>query len=156
MNRPVFVIVTNEQCGACHRYREKIRDDLFKKLDRSILSDVIEIHLPSMVNKSPLDDYHPKLKEIVAWYPNFMLFTSESWNNKKGNLVTEIMNGSFIEGKIQLVGGVPFTPEGIIDWIRSKTVEANGQPKRVVLVDDRYFVPTVGKKKGGKFTRSRI
>ncbi len=101
-DRNVFVIITAETCGACAKFKEKggVREKILRKLNELNIVRIEEIVLRATTTSTPdarelLERYHPNLRVWIGWFPQFLLFTSESWDNKYDPLKGSIFNGTF-------------------------------------------------------------
>ena len=121
--KPVFVIVTSGSCGHCKTYKEKQRVELVNRIKSEGKVNLIEIDLPgSRVEIKP--EYHPDLTRYIAFFPQFLLFTGESWDNKSGRLEGVSINGEMINDKIELINKPTKSDTNfILNWINLQSAE---------------------------------
>ena len=122
--RPVFVAITSDSCGACSVYKSQHQNDLISGLKELDIVDVVEINTKTMNPESMSQEYHPELSKLIKWYPVFMLFEGESWENHDGHLVGKIRGGRIVNGVSSVVQPhPPITSEGIIKWVAETSRE---------------------------------
>ena len=121
--KSVFVIITSDTCHNCVRFKTDFRNDLLKKLEDSGKINVVEINYQT---SQPIQDpnYHPDLSSYIGWFPEFILFTGESWEDRSSKLRGEIMYGNMINGQpVISPGGPKFSVDGIFSWVEEKLSE---------------------------------
>lgn len=130
---PVLVFISARDCGKCKEFREKSWPSIKKtvedakgkivlmEVDLGKMSDDLPQHLPA-----DLDRYR-------GWYPIFMLFTAESWDESKHLENVGIFNGRMRPGlnaNPELTGKEGW--DKLIPWISDKLKEYNAQKPKVV------------------------
>ena len=119
-HKPVLVIVTSTTCGHCHDFKSQVRDDLVAKIRETGKVNVVETNFES-ATAAPGPEYHPSFVSYIGWFPEFILFTGDSWENHDSELKGEIMGGKMTDGKPEWVQGGPRpTVDGITGWINEK------------------------------------
>lgn len=112
----VFVSVNAKDCGPCIMYEKNIRDPLIAKIEKENGVDIVEIN--NERRSASLDSFHPMLKHWVGWFPTFLIFTKETWEDKESNLLGTIYDGKFNEqGKPEWIKGTLATEKNILEWI---------------------------------------
>lgn len=180
MSKPVFVLVTAEDCHHCDDFKKSrtgwpaIKSGLVKNGRVKI----VEIHLPTMTSR-PSDTYHPELAKYIGWTPTMMLFPGSSWRNHSSELKGVVKNGEFVNGEIDVTGKVNFSKNAMVGWVNDNLDNNplfNGPPVEApptILITDssknnsgnesifpdgrRIKVPTAGyyKMRNGKVPRNR-
>lgn len=111
MNKPRFLIVTADTCGACRAFKENSLKPLLEKLKNTNV-DVLQANLPDMspgnlVNVQP--EIPATVQTYIKWYPIMLLFPANSW-----------------EPEVYDNGSLGHKPETIVDWI-NKTISSNSR-----------------------------
>ena len=119
--KPVFVIITSSTCGHCQTFKTKYRDEVASRIKAEGKANLVEINFPTS-NAVPGPEYHPNLVKYIGWFPEFVLFTGESWENHSIDLDGVIMAGAGWDDK----GRPKFNQEesrldveGIISWVNN-------------------------------------
>lgn len=78
MSKPVFVLVTAKNCGACAHFKQTWPS---VKLELESLGQIriIEIDVPS-IGVHTGDNFPQDLNRWVGWYPSMLLFNGSSWD----------------------------------------------------------------------------
>ncbi len=97
-NTPIFLIITSKGCGHCTRFKNNELRDLREKLEADGNVNVIEIEYENV----DISKYHPELKNIIYWFPLFILITRESWENYKSPLQYIILGAKYKDGKLDV------------------------------------------------------
>src|SRR5680860_1135952 len=119
---PVFVIITSTTCGACNTFKTRYRMEVMSRLKDEGRVEIVEINFPNM--KPVLDNrYHPDLIKFIPWYPLFIIFTGESWENHSTPLMGEIMYAKYEGGRYSPEMNQPINAETIILWVNKKISE---------------------------------
>lgn len=132
-NRPVFVLLTAKTCGACHRFKNTIWDDLKKELERQGKVQIVTIDVPTTTSKPDPTKYHKSLHRFIGWWPTMSLFPADRWYNHNSELVGIVKNGKLVppkevvdkDGKKKtipehvepVVGKFNLSKEDILRWI---------------------------------------
>jgi len=160
-SKPVFVICTAADCGACknlyNRWGE-IRDAI-KDLGTV---RIVEIKLETRATSVTTKGYPNDLQRYVLWYPTAFLFTGKNWDDamkdKNTKLDGVIFNG--IVGNPNPQQGYMLNADGITTWIKD-TLQNNDKfsPKHAEISNsprdprsslyarvqkEKYYIPTSG------------
>lgn len=125
MSRPVLLIVTASDCGACRGFKAHILPDLLDRLKSDNLVNVVQDELPTFrsSNINAVDpDIPAEVSNYIAWFPTLLLFPSPSFKDEP-----VILNGFVSRGKAQMTPQsspniVPLSSAEIHNWVR-KTLE---------------------------------
>ncbi len=150
--RPVLVIITDDDCPHCKKYKVEER----AKFERRLQLDA----RVTIINMEPIDkiidnkgrvtkvlysgtNYHPELSyRYLCWYPNFILCTSTDWNNHNGPLNGIVYGGKFV--KQTTVSGsiietiIPedevndITTDNLMQWVTNNLNTSKFKKKNVV------------------------
>lgn len=112
----ILVIFTATSCGACIKYKKIFRDDVLNKLISEGKVSIIEINFPTF-NVVLGPEYHPQLKKYIGWFPEFVLFTNESWYNYSTDLIGYIMGGRIVNGEAKPEKPIAPNAENVSNWI---------------------------------------
>ena len=115
--KPVLIIVTSETCAHCVTYKKYYHYQVMDWVKQKKQVNLIELHLSDgLVRLAP--EHHPDLKRYVRWFPQFLLFTGESWGNRQGKLDGIIMGGEMVNGTPETVEEKmpPLNGSNIIRW----------------------------------------
>jgi thiol-disulfide isomerase/thioredoxin len=129
--KPVFVIVTAQNCGHCHRFSNTY-PQLADMIRNTGLVEVIELKLPSISSVPNPDIYPLDIQRYIKWYPTFILFPGRVWNHaltgKNNRLDGVVFNGRVFNDEVKHFNYIPetknmaisLTPDNLIAWIRSE------------------------------------
>jgi hypothetical protein len=128
--KPIFVLVTAEDCGYCTILKERIWSTLRAKILKQNKVDIVEIHLPSRSAQINTNIYPRDLKRFIGWFPTMILFPRSSWYNNIGkdgeDLIGIIKNGKIAPAtettpeKFIQVGEIDFSEESVLNWINAE------------------------------------
>ena len=128
---PVFVAILSDNCAyscKCMVYYEKLAEHLKEEYGINVVTITARY-----VHECDFDRYHPKLKPLVQWTPNFFLFTHDAWNNHTNPLVGDVFNGRFgADGATYYNTGstLQVSFDTLTEWVKSS------------LVDEKYYIQT--------------
>lgn len=136
--KSVFVILTSSTCGHCQTFKSKYRDEVIKRVKDDGKVNFVEINFPTS-NSVPGPEYHPDLVKYIGWFPEFIIFTGESWENHSIELIGSIMAGKMVSGRPEFVQEESrLDVDSIISWINKEvpsgpfeSSESLGGPYRV-------------------------
>jgi thiol-disulfide isomerase/thioredoxin len=165
MNKPVLVLVMSQQCPACSNFKKKMLPELEKEFKNDSRIRFVLLDFPKMEIPISKDgkDYHPELRNgFVEFFPTFLLFPGNLWNNKDSKLKGVAKHVLSKNPKPD------YSKASIVNWIdetirkdplftnNSNVILADNTkpmaPKQ--LEDGKYLVPTYGTY--NRFKASRI
>lgn len=130
MTKPIFVIATAENCQFCQIFAQAW-PEIKVAIEASGLVTVRYIQVPDSFNPPDPSQYPFDLTERwIGWYPSFMLFNGQSWENARPEvdhrrlvkLQGFVFNGEFgPDGKIFNTKKKVPTKENLLSWIREHT-----------------------------------
>lgn len=147
MEKSVLVLVMSHMCGACQNFKRKMLPDLERELKNDNRFRFIILDFPEMA--IPFDkegkEYHPELRNgFVEFFPTFLLFPGNLWNNKESKLK------GIAKHELKKNPNVDYSKSSILSWI-DETLRKNPLfLKRNSLIEGRqneknqYIVPTYG------------
>lgn len=115
---PILVIVTANNCDHCKIFKKDILNDLKAALLRENKVTIEELNLNSTNDPIP-EHYSQDLGRYVKWFPTFVLFNRESWNNGN-NLIGCVFNGIMDKGEAELVGKRKLNKNNIVRWVNDE------------------------------------
>lgn len=126
--RPIFVIITADNCGHCGIFKSQVWPTLEPVLKEQNKVLTVAISIPKMTE--PLPSEHlgmaipNDLRRYANWFPTFILCTPGSWYSG-GTLEAFVYNGKFTDDIMKPVrGGPPHTKDNLVNWINS-TISSN-------------------------------
>jgi hypothetical protein len=122
MSKPVFLLVTADQCGYCTEFKNNIWPNLKKYLKKIDLVQVHHINFPSPspIHLAKSGKYHPDLGKFINWYPTMMLFPYSLWSNSNSVLKGDVMNGLFEKDMVKMNPPLkPYIEKNILEWLNS-------------------------------------
>jgi hypothetical protein len=115
----VLVLITSDACGHCRTFKSNQLDTLRKRLYTEFKNVSLElINLPSF--SSPVPHQYPQsLKDIIGWFPMFILFPSDEW--KSGTLSNYIVFNGIVKNKSkpQYVSKYALNVDHIFEWMEN-------------------------------------
>ena len=151
MDKPVLVLVMSEACGACQNFKRKILSDLEKDLRNDSRVRFVVLEFPTMAIPQNKDgrEYHPELRNgFVEFFPTFLLFPGNLWNNKDSKLK------GVAKHSLKKNSQVDYSKSSILSWIDETlrkdslffssniVLTENGKP--LYSKEGYYTVPTYG------------
>lgn len=116
-SRPRLLIVTSKRCGACNTFKSNVLPDLRKKLATLDIKvdyvDLPDFGTGDLVNLAP--EYPATVQPFIGSFPTFLYFPAGSWIPTIFN--SKIENGV---GKPDKYPRIPYTVDGIFDWVKSQ------------------------------------
>ena len=186
MSKPVLLLVTASDCGACHGYIPFWEKDVFPTLNelKGIRIERLKMlnmgSLPSVMilsNETTVETPRD-LSKFLRWYPMLIVITGETWDaaliDKNAKLRGAPFNGVFVEGEgaIPISNKVAMNAENIMSWMKGHNIafsipsppmpysppaEEKKQSIDVVPSEDGYrFVEHVGTKPRGTVVSAKI
>src|SRR5665647_1415124 len=96
----VLVLVMSQKCGACQRFKKSL-PELEKPLNNDKRFEFVVLEFDDFTIPAPKgNQYHPELRNFIKWFPSFILFPSNLWNNHKSTLKGVIKHGDEATPKI--------------------------------------------------------
>lgn len=159
MNKPVLVLVMSEKCGACQNFKRKALPELEKELKNDSRFKFVSLDFPDMTvpNNKDGKEFHPELRNgFVEFFPTFLLFPGNLWNDKNSKLK------GVAKHDLKINPNVDYSKNSIISWIEetlktnplfiNSNIDINDKIKNTnpygsyaKLGDDGYYsVPTYG------------
>jgi thiol-disulfide isomerase/thioredoxin len=162
MNKPVLVLAMSEKCGACLQFKRKMLPELEKELNDDPRIKFVVLDFPEMLipQNLPGVNYHPELRNgFVRFFPTFILFPGNLWNNHKSKLKGEIKHGD--EAKPRPDYSKPSIFSWIDETLKTPLFSNDTQIEKIKtkgtlsksLNNGKYVVPTVGTYNRFKNTR---
>ena len=144
--RNILVIVTAGDCPACKFFKSK-RRDLLDIVNREKLVKIEEINFPNKHSPPDFSSYHPDLVKYIGWFPEFIIFTKESWNNHSIPLKGYVLNGVYTFESGGIVPGsldiedrqANIDIRTIVNWIR-QTVQTILSPDDAAALSPRRIL----------------
>jgi thiol-disulfide isomerase/thioredoxin len=138
LNKPVFVIVTADNCGACVEFK-KVWQDVKKNIQNLNLVTIVEISLKTRADLPPPNLYPVDIRRFIGWFPTFLLFTSQSWDDALQNSSKQL-SGVIFNGRVNsTTRRVELTEtrigpssDNMIDWIRRSLNQLPFQDKPMI------------------------
>jgi len=119
----VLVIIMSDACGHCVNFKNTQLATLKRRIAKEFDNvKVEEITLPTFSSDLP-EKYPPSLKNLISWFPMFMLCDGENWssacNNKKNLSKFIVFNGEMSNGKPQIKSKYALNAENILKWMET-------------------------------------
>ena len=95
-SKPVFVLITAKTCPGCVIFKKNTWDDLKKDLEKQNKVQIVTIEVPTTQSKPDPNKYHKDLSRFIGWFPTFILFPADRWNNPKSELIGIVKNGKLV------------------------------------------------------------
>ncbi|MEM5804175.1 MAG: hypothetical protein QW350_05580 [Candidatus Aenigmatarchaeota archaeon] len=155
MSKPYkFIIVTSNSCFHCTRFKKEILSSLQDSIIKKGNIEIIHINIERF--DFPSKGYPKGLKNLVQWYPTFILIPSKYWENIEEGIKTEtifVFNGKYNnEGYAMLLEKRrSITLEELLKWI-----DENIQNLQSIQSKQRIQVKTESEKKIVKKTNNSI
>jgi hypothetical protein len=97
-HKPVLVITRAlpGMCGGCDHYSRYVDTDFKDLLKKDSRVNVLELTKePDKIylTKDPSVKIHPEIYSWVTWWPSFIIFTANSWNDHGSNLQGAVFGG---------------------------------------------------------------
>ena len=156
MNKPVLLLVMSKQCGACAHFKRKILPELEKELKNDSRINFIILDFPEMM-VPVTGSHHPELKNgFVRFFPTFILFPGNLWNNHKSKLKGVIKHGDELQPRVD------YSKNSILTWINETLknpifIDYNNEKNMGAFAksidNGRFIVPTIGTYNRFKNTR---
>lgn len=161
MNKPVLVLAMSEKCGACVQFKRKMLPELEKELNNDSRIKFVVLDFPEMMIPQTTQGltYHPELRNgFVRFFPTFILFPGNLWNNHNSKLKGVIKHGDEPNPRPD------YSKPSISSWI-DETLKTPGfseiqvekikpsGPLTRSLNNGKFVVPTVGTYNRFKNTR---
>lgn len=160
-SKPVFVMCTAADCGACNNLRPRW-PPILQAIQNLGTVRTVEIKLPQMGAQASSLGYPKDIQRYIAWWPTAFLFTGKNWDEAMSNKDTKldgiIFNG--IVGNPNPQQGYPLSADGITTWIKDtlqnnakfspKDVEKSSSPRDprsslyARVQKEKYYIPTSG------------
>lgn len=140
MSKPVLLLVMSKKCGGCLQYKATAFPKIKAKLEKDprFVFKIVEL---DDFNPGNIKTIHPEVKNFIRFFPTYVLFTGESFNDHKSKLVG-VVNNSGTEDEPKPNNG----DEGLHEWI-SKTISSAPFSKTSMhrtLPGGQMVVPTRG------------
>lgn len=159
MSKPVLVIATASDCGACHNFNKNYKADLEAELKKEDLVRLIEIGFTSWKNpfeQTVLSKWPKALVHYMQWFPNFVLFDGPTWDLAMKNISVESpLNGMILGGVVSATTGRPEQVQtqfrndktGVLLWIKDSIpkLQASSKNSQVVAPFDSASSSSQGK-----------
>jgi len=132
----IFIIVTADGCGHCTRFKAQHLDNLIKMLMSTENLNIIHINLPDMKGLLPtysisdsnifryikgnIRTINPKFYNMIGWFPQFFIFSTESWLDVNKPLKGKLIGGRILDdGTIQQdpSQNIALTADSIYKWV---------------------------------------
>lgn len=140
MSCKLFIIYTADNCGACVTFKKYHLVKLLSLLEenKSSCLKIRQINLPSIGDRTPINNVHPQLIAADKWFPGFYLFDEKEFYDFNGNLSGDVMGGEFINGvqKSTRVKEYSYEATYVFNWVLSLT-----KPKIVYQVHEEIGFP---------------
>jgi hypothetical protein len=148
-----LVLVMSEQCGACQQFKARLLPTIQRDLENDHRFKFVILEFPTMrVNPPKNNEYHPDLRNFIKWFPTFIMFPSNLWENSRSKLTGVIKHGDEENPKID------YSRNSLFSWIdetlkkpgfssNNILVVDNGKPLGSMskhTVDGKHYVPTLG------------
>jgi hypothetical protein len=143
MSEYVFIIITSDACGHCHRFISNHYKDLLERLKN--IEGLTLIHIkqsPTGYEHAPVGvSLNPNYVKYIGWFPEFLLVTKNSWNSS-GDLEGYIFNGKINNAANtraipdENTQTKPITADKIMEWITSKIQQNQIAPKSVSPINN--------------------
>lgn len=153
MNKPVLVLVMSQQCPACQNFKKKMLPELEKEFKNDNRFRFVVLDFPKMeipINKDG-KEYHPELRNgFVEFFPTFLLFPGNLWNNKDSKLkgvAKHVLskNPKPDYSKASILGWIDETIKRDPLFTGTPIVTDNVRPMAPKQLEDgKFLVPTYG------------
>ena len=125
--RAYFVLVTADTCSFCHSFRRNTKAPLIASIQslQGVAFHEINIASTEGTTDHEMRQYHPQLRQKIAWFPTFLLFNG-SWNNPTTHLQGVVYNGTITssgKAKFNIPGDrQPMDQVAITNWVNQQLV----------------------------------
>ena len=139
MNKPVLVLVMSQKCGACQNFKRKMLPDLENILKNDPRIQFVLLDFPEMAIPLNKDgkEYHPELRNgFVEFFPTFLLFPGNLWNNKDSKLK------GVAKHDMKKNPQVDYSKSSILSWI-DETIDKDPLFSST-STEGNFIVPTYG------------
>lgn len=139
MDLPVLVLVMSDKCGACQNFKRTMLPELERELRGNTKFNLVVLNFPEFnIPVKSNFDYHPDLRTgFVQFFPTFLLFPGELWNDKTSKLK------GVAKHDLNVNPNIDYSKKSILSWV-DETVSQNpmfaGTKRRKV----ETVVPTYG------------
>jgi len=131
--RPVLVLITAENCGACKALYH-IWSDVESGLVATGLVRIVRIPLPNMGAEIDSSKFPSDLSRYRRWFPMLLLVAGPKWNEASQHtsqaipLQAKVFNAILNEsGEVvyKPSGAYSLNKEGIINWVKAEAGDLN-------------------------------
>lgn len=150
--RPVFVMVTAQNCGYCKALHER-----WAPIQKALLAlgtvRIKELNIPDMRYSKVYEQGYPvDMQRYVSWYPTALLFPGDNWNEVMSKKATTL-RGRIMNGKVEAPGRpvsdqYSITADGITSWIKDTLADptflVGGESKSPPPTPENRNIQTTG------------
>jgi hypothetical protein len=119
MVKPIFVLVTAQDCPACVNFH-KTWSQYKKQLNQLGLVDIIVIDLPKRATPVESKGYPKDLQRYLLWFPMGLMFPRDNWDAVSKGRETKL-NAIVFNGKVGNENpkqDYPHNGQGMVEWVK--------------------------------------